>query len=78
MAPACAPHTGHWLGKGIYLADVAAKSAAYCAVEPSDAPPRRGVLLLVEAAVGAPARRFVTAHAKVVETLKAKLNAEIR
>jgi poly [ADP-ribose] polymerase len=49
IAPPEAPMTGYLLGKGVYLADMVEKSAAFCHPSPNN---RTGLLLLCDTAVG--------------------------
>lgn len=49
IAPPEAPVTGYMFGKGIYLADMATKSAQYCHPEQSN---NTGILILCKSAVG--------------------------
>lgn len=58
IAPPEAPVTGYMFGKGIYLADVCSKSAAYCNTKGKDP---SGLMLLCEAALGKP-KEFTSAH----------------
>ena len=49
IAPPEAPKSGYAFGKGIYMADLAGKSAAYCCAHLSK---NVGLFLLCEAALG--------------------------
>jgi poly [ADP-ribose] polymerase len=60
IAPPEAPVTGYFLGKGIYLADMASKSAEYCHAS-KEFP--TGLMLLCESALG---RWFQIAHGKYI------------
>lgn len=51
IAPPEAPVNGYMFGKGIYLADMASKSAGYCCAHSSNG---TGLLLLCEAQIGNP------------------------
>jgi len=51
IAPPEAPKTGYLFGKGVYFADLAGKSAAYCCANLSN---NVGLFLLCEVAVGKP------------------------
>jgi poly [ADP-ribose] polymerase len=51
IAPPEAPKTGYLYGKGVYFADIAGKSAAYCCPELSN---NVGLFLLCEVALGNP------------------------
>eukprot|EP01103_Thecamoeba_quadrilineata_P010815 TRINITY_DN243_c1_g1_i3.p1 TRINITY_DN243_c1_g1~~TRINITY_DN243_c1_g1_i3.p1 ORF type:complete len:1196 (+),score=236.79 TRINITY_DN243_c1_g1_i3:5-3592(+) len=50
IAPPDAPASGYLFGKGLYFADMVAKSATYCRVPPGSQ--NEGILLLVEVALG--------------------------
>jgi len=60
IAPPEAPVTGYFLGKGIYLADMASVSAQYCHTT-NEHP--IGLMLLCDAALG---RTFQLAHGKFI------------
>ena len=68
IAPSVAPLHGQFLGKGIYLADMASKSAWYCHPTKEQ---KTIVLLLVEGACG---DWFETSHSKYIELSSLKKN----
>ena len=54
IAPPEAPKSGYLFGKGVYFADVIAKSAPYCRAYLSD---NTAILVLCQVALGNPAKR---------------------
>ena len=54
IAPPSAPVSGYLFGKGVYFADMLAKSASYCRAETSD---MEALILLAEVACGNPCKR---------------------
>lgn len=69
IAPPEAPVSGYMFGKGIYLADMASKSANYCCSYMSD---NTALLLLCEAELGSPMQELVNASYTAGEDAKQK------
>lgn len=69
IAPPEAPVSGYMFGKGIYLADMASKSANYCCSYISGG---TALLLLCEAELGDPMQELVNASYNAGEDAKKK------
>ncbi|KAL8760361.1 MAG: hypothetical protein Q9184_003383 [Pyrenodesmia sp. 2 TL-2023] len=67
IAPSEAPVNGYAFGKGVYLADISTKSAQYCQPGMSG---NTGLLLLVEAELGAPMYEIPTGDYNAQEQAK--------
>lgn len=69
IAPPEAPVSGYMFGKGIYLADMASKSANYCCAGISNG---HALLLLCEAELGDPMQKLTNASYNAGDEAKQK------